>query len=308
MPAGADGVLALPVLGDGERTDPDLRAAFAGLSLRHDRAVLARAMMEGVAFAIRDQLGLLTQGGARVTELRVSGGDTRLASWNRIKADVLGLPVVTVPGDAAVGGVAMLAGLGAGTYATVDEAIATLRPSRASPGAGRPDPHPLRRALRGLARAGRGGRRPPGGLTACGLQLGINTCFAVKRWPLPEDWAPIVRDELGLRLVQHSLDLVDLHADEEGLQSQADALQSATAAHDLELHSTFTGLAAYSSNLLLSPDAAEREAADAWLRAAIGFTAISGAQATGGHVGCFSVADWHDRPAGQSSGPASRQR
>ena len=126
------------------------------------------------------------------------------------------------------------------------------------------------------------------------IQLGINTCFAVKRWPLPEDWAPIVRDELGLRLVQHSLDLVDLHADEEGLQSQADALQSATAAHDLELHSTFTGLAAYSSNLLLSPDAAEREAADAWLRAAIGFTAISGAQATGGHVGCFSVADWHD--------------
>ena len=126
------------------------------------------------------------------------------------------------------------------------------------------------------------------------IQLGINTCFAVKRWPLPEDWAPIVRDELGLRLVQHSLDLVDLHADEEGLQSQADALQSAAAAHDLELHSTFTGLAAYSSNLLLSPDAAEREAADAWLRAAIGFTAISGAQATGGHVGCFSVADWHD--------------
>ena len=125
VPAGADGVLALPVLGDGERTDPDLRAAFAGLSLRHDRAVLARAMMEGVAFAIRDQLGLLAQGGARVTELRVSGGDTRLASWNRIKADVLGLPVITVPGDAAVGGVAMLAGLGAGTYATVDEAIAT---------------------------------------------------------------------------------------------------------------------------------------------------------------------------------------
>ena len=132
MPAGADGVLALPVLGDGERTDPDLRAAFAGLSLRHDRAVLARAMMEGVAFAIRDQLGLLAQGGARVTELRVSGGDTRLASWNRIKADVLGLPVITVPGDAAVGGVAMLAGLGAGTYATVDEAIATcVRPAPA---------------------------------------------------------------------------------------------------------------------------------------------------------------------------------
>ena len=105
--------------------------AFTGLSLRHDRAVLARAMMEGVAFAIRDQLGPPgRRAGRRVTELRVSGGDTRLASWNRIKADVLGLPVITVPGDAAVGGVAMLAGLGAGTYATVDEAIATcVRPA-----------------------------------------------------------------------------------------------------------------------------------------------------------------------------------
>jgi xylulokinase len=123
VPPGADGVLALPVLADGERTDPYLRAAFTGVSLRHDRAVLARAMMEGVAFAIRDQLDLIRAGGAHVTELRVSGGDTRLGTWNRIKADVIGVPVVTVPGDAAVGGVAMLAGLGAGIYRDVDEAI-----------------------------------------------------------------------------------------------------------------------------------------------------------------------------------------
>jgi sugar (pentulose or hexulose) kinase len=80
-------------------------------------------MMEGVAFAIRDQLDLIRGGGARVTELRVSGGDTRLATWNRIKADVIGVPVVPVPGDAAVGGVAMLAGLGAGVYRDVDDAI-----------------------------------------------------------------------------------------------------------------------------------------------------------------------------------------
>ena len=124
VPAGADGVLALPTLADGERTDPDLRAAFSGLSLRHGRAVLARAMLEGVAFAIRAQLALLTAGGASVTELRVSGGDARLATWNRIKADVIGIPVVTVPGDAAVTGVAMLAGLGAGIYRDVDDAIA----------------------------------------------------------------------------------------------------------------------------------------------------------------------------------------
>ncbi len=120
---GADGILALPVLADGERTDPGLRAAFTGLSLRHGRAAMARALLEGVAFEIRDQLELLTRGGALVTELRVSGGDARVTTWNRIKADVIGRPVATVPGDAAVTGVAMLAGIGAGAYRDLEEAI-----------------------------------------------------------------------------------------------------------------------------------------------------------------------------------------
>jgi sugar (pentulose or hexulose) kinase len=132
VPPGADGVVALPVLGDGERTDPDLRAAFTGVSARHGRGVLARAMLEGAAFAIRGQLELLGGAGAPVTELRVSGGDTRLATWNRIKADVTGLPVRAIPGDAATTGVAMLAGLGAGIYRDVDEAIARcVRPDAA---------------------------------------------------------------------------------------------------------------------------------------------------------------------------------
>jgi sugar (pentulose or hexulose) kinase len=123
-PPGADGVLALPVLGDGERTDADLRGAVSGLSLRHDRAVLARAFMEGVAHEIREQLGLLRQGGAAVTALRISGGDTRLTAWNRIKADVIGLPVTIIPGDATATGVAMLAGLGAGAFRDLGDAIA----------------------------------------------------------------------------------------------------------------------------------------------------------------------------------------
>jgi xylulokinase len=121
--AGADGLLAVPVLGDGERTDPDLRGAFTGLSLRHGRAAIARAVLEGVAFAIRAQLELLEAGGAPVTELRISGGGARLGTWNRVKADILGHAVVTVPGDAAVAGVAMLAGIGAGVYQSAEEAI-----------------------------------------------------------------------------------------------------------------------------------------------------------------------------------------
>ncbi len=120
------------------------------------------------------------------------------------------------------------------------------------------------------------------------LRLGIDDCFAVKRWPQTSEWGPIVRDRLGLRLVQHTLDLVDLDVDDPR------SLRRDLAALGLELHSTFTGLAAYSSNLLLHPTPDAREAAEAWYRSAIAWTAVAGGRATGGHVGAFSVADWTD--------------
>lgn len=124
VPPGSDGVLVVPVLGDGERTDPDLRGAILQLSLRHGRAAIGRAMLEGITYSMRDQLELLQSAGVPITELRVSGGDARLSTWTRIKADVFGIPVVTMPGDATATGVAMLAGLGAGIYANLEEAIA----------------------------------------------------------------------------------------------------------------------------------------------------------------------------------------
>jgi hypothetical protein len=123
------------------------------------------------------------------------------------------------------------------------------------------------------------------------LRLGINTCFAVKRWPRVVDWGPIVRDRLGLGLVQHSLDLVDLAVDDPR------DLRLDLANVGLELHSSFTGLAAYSSNLLLHPAAGARSAAEAWYRTAIAWTAAAGGRAMGGHVGAFSVADWTDPSA-----------
>ena len=122
------------------------------------------------------------------------------------------------------------------------------------------------------------------------LSLGIDTCFAVKRWPRPADWIPVVRDRLGLSLVQHSFDLVASGA---GVV-EAQRLGASVRAGGVQLHSTFTGLAAYSDNLLLHPDAAAREAAEAWFRWAIDYTAEAGAIATGGHVGAFSVPDWSD--------------
>ena len=122
------------------------------------------------------------------------------------------------------------------------------------------------------------------------VRLGIDTCFAVKRWPRVEDWAPIVRDRLGLRLVQHSFDLVPAGSP----AAAARAFGGSVRDSGLELHSTFTGLAAYSDNLLLGPDATGRAAAADWFEWAIDWTATAGGRATGGHVGAFSVADWTD--------------
>jgi xylulokinase len=139
---GSDGVLVLPVLGDGERDDPDLRGAMVGLSLRHDRGVLARAMLEGVAFGIRARVDALARAGSPATELRVSGGGAALGSWNRIKADVLGIPVTRVPGDATAAGVAMLAGLGVGLYRDAADAVASA--SHPEPAI---DPDPTTQAL-----------------------------------------------------------------------------------------------------------------------------------------------------------------
>lgn len=125
-------------------------------------------------------------------------------------------------------------------------------------------------------------------------ELGISTCFAVKRWPRPTDWAPIVRDLLGLDLVQVSLDLVDVARGPDDLARSADEHLEAAARHGLRIHSVFTGVAGYSSNLLLHPDERERAAAERWYEHAIDFAARLGCQSVGGHVGAFSVPDWAD--------------
>lgn len=123
------------------------------------------------------------------------------------------------------------------------------------------------------------------------LTLGINNCFAAKRWPRPDEWAQIVTDDLGLRTVQHSLDLSDI---EHALEADAEAVSTACARTGLTIHSVFTGLMAYSTNLLLAPERAERDrAVDYWSRA-IRFAAQLGAGAVGGHVGSLSRSDAND--------------
>ena len=135
---GAEGVLFAPYLA-GERTpypDPDARGAFTGLSLRHDRGALWRAMLEGVAYGLRDSLELLRDLGARPEVGRVSGGGARSEVWLRIVASVLQLPLERMETDeGSAFGAALLAGIRAGTFADADEAVSRcVRPrSRVEP-------------------------------------------------------------------------------------------------------------------------------------------------------------------------------
>jgi len=115
--------LFLPYLGDGERDDPSLRAAFIGLSSRHDRRALAYAVLEGVAFAVWSTLVILQQAGSPLDELRVSGGGGRLSLLSQLKADVLGRPVIDLRHDATAIGAAMLAGTACGLQREARAAI-----------------------------------------------------------------------------------------------------------------------------------------------------------------------------------------
>jgi xylulokinase len=132
---GAEGLLFLPYL-QGERTphaDPDARGAFTGLQLRHDRGALVRAVLEGVAFGLRDSLDVLRGLGVELSTARVSGGGARSELWLRICASVLDLPIErTVVEEGSAFGAALLGGVAGGLFADVGEAVsATVRTTHA---------------------------------------------------------------------------------------------------------------------------------------------------------------------------------
>jgi xylulokinase len=125
-PPGTEGLLFQPYL-TGERTphaDPDARAAFVGLDIRHDRGALVRAVLEGVAFGLRDSLELLRKLGVEASAGRVSGGGARSRLWLRIVASVLGIPLErTAVDEGAAYGAALLGGVKQGVFADVHEAV-----------------------------------------------------------------------------------------------------------------------------------------------------------------------------------------
>lgn len=126
------------------------------------------------------------------------------------------------------------------------------------------------------------------------ITLGINNCFAVKRWSRPEQWARIVSDELGLSDVQFSMDLLPPSASTVTAATHADEVRAVAEAHGIRVRSVFTGLAAYGSNLLLADAPSERDAAEQWYRRMIDVTARIGAEGLGGHIGAFTVESFRD--------------
>lgn len=126
-PAGAEGLFFLPYL-SGERTphaDPMARGAFVGLTLKHTRAELARAVFEGVTFALRDSLDLIVEQGVAVKEVRATGGGAKSRYWRQLQADVFGHRVYSMAADEGPAfGVALLAAVGAGEYKNIEEACA----------------------------------------------------------------------------------------------------------------------------------------------------------------------------------------
>ena len=127
IPAGSDGLLWAPYL-FGERTphlDPLARAAFVGLTASHTRAHCVRAVMEGVAFSLRDTFTLFAELNIPVTRIRLGGGGARSPLWQQIQADVYGQPVELLAAEeGGAFGAALLSAVGVNAWPSVEAACA----------------------------------------------------------------------------------------------------------------------------------------------------------------------------------------
>ena len=124
-PAGSEGLFFLPYL-TGERTpyaDANARGSWVGLSLRHGKGHMARSVMEGATYAMRDSLEIAKAMSISIKEIRLSGGGARSQFWRQLQADIYGQPVVTINAEEGPAyGVALLAAAGTGAYKDVVEA------------------------------------------------------------------------------------------------------------------------------------------------------------------------------------------
>ncbi|MBI1388117.1 MAG: xylulokinase [bacterium] len=124
-PVGSEGLIFLPYL-TGERTphkDPFARGAFIGLTIRHQREHLIRAVLEGITFALRDSLEIARGLGVKIDEIRATGGGAKSPFWRQLQADVFGAEITTLASDQGPAfGAAIMASVGAGVYNSIPEA------------------------------------------------------------------------------------------------------------------------------------------------------------------------------------------
>lgn len=126
-------------------------------------------------------------------------------------------------------------------------------------------------------------------MIAGAIPLGVNLSFCVKRWVTPALWAPLVKTELALDLVQFSFDLVDPTWPDALLDDLAADIRTETARHGVTVHSAFIGLAHYTYNQLLHPDPRVRDAAEAWWGRALRFAVSAGITRVGGPLGAIAA-------------------
>jgi xylulokinase len=130
VPAGSEGLVFLPYL-TGERTphlDPHATGAFLGLTARHTRGHLTRALMEGVVFALRDGIEIMRSLGVSPSAIRAIGGGATSPLWRQLQADIYGEPIQRPAiEEGAAYGAALLGHVVAGTFADVEEASSVVR-------------------------------------------------------------------------------------------------------------------------------------------------------------------------------------
>lgn len=126
------------------------------------------------------------------------------------------------------------------------------------------------------------------------IKLGINNCFAVKRWPEAEEWCRIIKEELDLTYVQFTFDLVDPFINKPARPQVSQDIARMIKEFGLTIYTTFTGLSFYSFNQLLHPDIRIREQALHFCEEAVLMTSELGVKATGGPLGSFSLKDFNN--------------
>mgnify|MGYP000459833324 FL=1 len=124
--------------------------------------------------------------------------------------------------------------------------------------------------------------------------MGVNNCWAVKRFTEPKTWIEITATKLEVKYVQFSFDLLEPRSPWSLVEVYLNECKDALKEYGVEIHSTFTGLAAYSFNMLLHPSPLFRLDALDWYCKAIKITSALGAKATGGHIGAMTVNDYEN--------------